>query len=187
MIPISDFLKKIIWPLDKISEPLPKKGLIYDLGCGEGIIAKYLADSSKARKVIGVDSDKNRLPNIRVKNLQFIEGDIRRFSIKKTDGVVISDVLHHLDLSDQKRLLTNIATSLKKSGILVIKEIDSGEYLRSKLSRLWDFLLYPKDRIFYWNGKDLDGFLKKLGFRVKIIRSSRFFPGSTTLFICKKV
>lgn len=183
---VHDLLKKTIWPLDDINKFLPSKGLIYDLGCGEGVITKFLAYASKARIVVGVDSDKNRLQNTSAKNLIFVAKDIRKFSLKKSDGVVISDVLHHLHTSDQKRLLTIIAKSLKKDGILVIKEIDSQEYLRSRLSRLWDYLLYPQDKIFYWNSDNLKIFIRSLGLKVRITRPSRFFPGSTTLFICKK-
>ena|SRR3990167_2383912 len=181
-----DLLRKAILPLEEIDESLPKEGKIYDLGCGEGLVAQYLADSSKFRRVIGVDSDKDRLPKNTSKNLRFIASDIRKFPIKSAHGVVISDVLHHLDRSSQKKLLTSIAKSLKKDGVLVIKEIDAREYLRSKFSRLWDWILYPQDKISYWNAKELKGFMADLGFRVKISRPSRFFPGSTTLFVCKK-
>ena len=186
MNPISDFFKKIIWPLDEIDKFLPSKGLIYDLGCGEGIIAKFLSNSSKDRRVVGVDSDENRLQNSSHKNLRFIADDIRKFPIKRAEGIVISDVLHHLTMPDQKRLLATIAKSLKRGGVLVIKEIDSNEFLRSKLSRLWDWILYPRDEIFYWDSKMLKDFMTKLGLRVKIARPSRFFPGSTTLVVCRK-
>ena len=43
-----------------------------------------------------------------------------------------------------------------------------------------------KDKIFYHNSKDLKDHLRSLGFKVTISRPSRSFPGSTTLFICRK-
>jgi len=186
MIPITDFLKKIIWPLEEIDKILPQRGLIYDLGCGEGVIAKYLANSSASRRVIGVDVDKKRLPKIKSQNLSFEAGDIRSFRLETADGVIISDVLHHLSAIDQKKLLIKISQCLKKGGVLVIKEIDKNEFIRGHLSRLWDFLLYPKDKIHYWRSNDLRVFLKSLGFAVKITHPVRLFPGSTTLYICKK-
>ena len=182
----AEFLKKIIWPLEQIDDSLPAKGRIYDLGCGEGIIAKHLARKKGERKVIGVDSDKDRLPKTSSKKLIFKTGDINTFNIKNADGVVISDVLHHIVLEKQKKILNNVYIHLKKNGVLTVKEIDKEEFVRSKLSRLWDWVHYPHDKISYWNSHDLKKFLTRLGFDVNIKRVSRLFPGSTTLFICKK-
>ena len=67
---LRDYLRKIILPLEEIDEQLPQKGKIIDLGCGEGVIAKFIA-KKKARTVIGVDSDKKRLPETNSKNLIF--------------------------------------------------------------------------------------------------------------------
>lgn len=181
-----NYLKRAIWPLGEIDKFLPKEGLVYDLGCGEGLIAKYLAGSSNSRKVIGVDSDAKKLPKSNNINLRFINGDINNLQIKIADGFVISDVLHHLNMNNQRKILSKVVKSLKKNGVLIIKEIDSSEYLRSKFSRLWDFFLYPHDKIAYWNSEDLRKYLVNLGLDVQLERPSRFFPGSTTLFVCKK-
>lgn len=180
-----DFLRQIILPLKIIDSNLPKKGQVLDLGCGEGVIAKYLAKIS-TRSVIGVDADPKRLPNIKKDNLKFVTADIRKFKFAKADGVVVSDVLHHMNTSSQKKLLTNVNKNLKKNGVLIIKEIDTREFIRSRLSRLWDFLLYPKDKIFYWDSNVLKNYLKSSGYHVQVVRASRFFPGSTTVFICRK-
>lgn len=180
-----DFLRKAILPLEEIDRGLPQKGKIFDLGCGEGVISKYIAKNKK-RTVIGIDSEKKRLPKYKTKNLSFKNTDIREISLEGCSGVVISDVLHHLDLKDQKNLLARIAKEFKKGGVLIIKEIDESEFIRSRLSRLWDFILYPKDNINYWNYRILKKFLEEIGFRVNFSRPRRLFPGSTTLFICKK-
>ncbi len=178
-------LRSLIIPLAEIDNNLPKEGKIYDLGCGQGVIAKYVA-RRKNRRVIGIDINGNRIPHTGLKNLSFSNADIRQVNLKQASGIILSDVLHHLNKSDQKKLLSKIFTDLKKEGILVIKEIDELEQLRSKLSRFWDFVLYPKDKISYWNSNDLINFLEKLGFKVKMLRSSRLFPGSTNLFIARK-
>lgn len=180
-----DFLRKAILPLEEIDKNLPKEGKIFDLGCGEGVISKYIAKNKK-RMIIGIDSDKKRLPKYKTKNLSFKNGDIRKASFKNSSGVVISDVLHHLNLKDQKNLLAKIAECLKKEGVLIVKEIDKSEFIRSRLSRLWDFILYPQDEINYWRFKDLKKFLEETGFKVEYSRPCRLFPGSTTLFICQK-
>src|SRR3989344_4900604 len=111
-----DFLRKAILPLDEIDKSLPKEGKIFDLGCGEGVISKYLARDKK-RTIVGIDSDEQRLSKHKTKNLYFKNADIRGVSLKDSSGVVISDVLHHLNLKDQENLLIRIFIELNKGGI----------------------------------------------------------------------
>ena len=172
-------------PLQEINQLIPKKGKIIDLGCGEGVTSKYLAHI-KSRVIVGVDNNHRRLQKSKAKNLKFELADIRKYPIKTASAIIISDVLHHLNYDDQKNLLSKTYKSLKKNGVLVIKEIDTGEIIRSNLSRFWDFVFYPKDKIYYHNSKKLKNYLENLGFKVRISRPSRLFPGSTTLFLCRK-
>ena len=183
---LRDSLRSLMLPLSLIDDSLPKQGVILELGCGEGVIAQFLARSTK-RHLTGMDINKKRLPKTKNKNLKFICADLTNKSLKLpvADGVVISDVLHHINTNEQKILISKIATSLKKDGVFVIKEIDKEEKIRSALSRFWDFILYPKDQIYYWNAKDLKKYLESLKFTIEIKRTNRFFPGSTTLFFCK--
>lgn len=180
-----DFLRSLILPLNQIDDFLPKAGKIIDLGCGQGVVTYFLARRRK-RFLIGVDIDTKRLGKSKIRNVKFEAIDIRKFSLKGAKGIILSDVLHHLKPQDQKNLIARIAKEIDKSGTLIIKEIDAKELIRSRFSRLWDFILYPKDQIFYFNSHELIKFLKDLGFEVKMIRASRLFPGSTTLYICRK-
>lgn len=180
-----DYFRGLILPLNLIDALLPKSGKIVELGCGQGIISKFISKRKK-RRIIGIDNDIKRLPIKNEVNLIFLKKDITKSNIPKANGYVLSDVLHHLKLSDQKKLIKKAHSSLRANGVLLIKEIDTKEFTRSKLSRLWDYLLYPKDQINYWNSKDLLDFLLAVGFRTKMLRTSRLFPGSTNLFIARK-
>ncbi len=178
-------LRLLILPLKEIDRAIPKKGLIIDLGCGEGVVALYLSKKLN-RQVIGIDVNKKRLPKSTQKNLIFRNADITKMSFEKISGAVLSDVLHHLILKDQHKLLKKIFKNLNKNGVLIIKEIDTSEFIRSKLSRVWDYILYPQDKITFTNYKYLKQILTKTGFTVKITRPCRYFPGSTTLYVCTK-
>lgn len=180
-----NFLRSLILPLKEINEFLPKKGIIIDLGCGQGVIAYYLANI-KQRNVIGVDLNVKRLPKKNLKNLKFIKSDIRKYNVKNANGIIVSDVLHHISVQDQHALIKNVSKNLKSGGIFIVKEIDTDEFTRSKLSRFWDFIFYPKEEIYFRSAKDLKKELENFGFKVKVKKSSRLFPGSTNLFICKK-
>ena len=178
-------LRTAILPLKQIDHALPQKGEIIDLGCGQGVLATYLASKS-TREVTGVDTNTARIPKSKLKNLKFINDDIRSYNLSGAKGIVLSDVLHHLKREDQKILLRRIAKGLSKGGVLIIKEIDTGEAIRSKLSRFWDFIFYPGEKIEFSNANDLKKFLQEIGFSIVLDRPCRFFPGSTTLFICTK-
>lgn len=186
MSPVYDFLRSQILPIKLIDKVIPKNGKILDLGCGQGVIAKYLA-KTKTREVIGIDKNQKRIPKSNSSNLEFQYADIRKYPLEGANAIVISDVLHHLNHQDQDKLLAKVARALKKGGILLVKEIDTQEIIRSSLSRLWDLLLYPKEKIFYRNSNNFKKYLESLGFVVMITRPSRFFPGSTTLYIARKI
>lgn len=179
-------LRKLVLPLEEIDKLIPQKGKVIDLGCGQGVIASYLARKS-SREVIGIDSDISRLPKRAQKNLTFSQENLININLPKINGAVISDVLHHLEPEEQKTLLKKVYLALEKKGTLVIKEIDTGEFLRSRLSRFWDFVFYPKDKIYFNSARNLKNFLEKTGFsEIKISKPCRFFPGSTTLLECLK-
>lgn len=182
---IYDFLRTRILPLKEINESIPKYGKILDLGCGQGVIARYLS-KVKSRNVVGIDNDEKRLQRSDSQNLRFELGDIKKYPLSGASAIVISDVLHHLNYRDQKRLLLKTAKSLKRNGILLIKEIDASEFIRSKLSRFWDLVLYPKDKIYYQSSQNLKKYLQGLDFTVRITRPCRLYPGSTTLYMCQK-
>ena len=180
-----DALRSWMLPLRDIDDIIPKSGVIVDLGCGEGVTTSYLS-RVKTRKIIGVDNNPKRLQKSKQKNLTFVLADIKKYPLKNVDVIIFSDVLHHLDYSDQKMLLKKISKSLNNNGLLLIKEIDTKEYIRSALSRLWDYVFYPQDKIYYHDANELKKYLQSLGFKVTFTRPSRLFPGSTTLFVCRK-
>jgi len=173
-------------PLEQIDKALPQNGLVLDLGCGEGVISKYLARQKK-RNVIGMDLDIKRVQKSNQDNLKFMHGNVLNYNTKTASGVVISDVLHHMNFQKQDQLLKNISINFKKGGVLVVKEVDREELVRSRLTRFWDFIFYPMEKIYFSKSKDLLIKLIHLGFDVKIKKECRFFPGSTTLFVCKKL
>lgn len=184
---ISHSLRNLMLPLDRIDASLPESGIIYDVGCGMGVISRYLAKRSQ-RTIIGVDLrlDKTDIANTSF-NLSFVEADAIKFGYKSMIGAVLSDFLHHLPFNSQDQLLTRLTKKIKPGGILVIKEIDQADGWRRLASRLWDFLFYPEDRIYYREKSELRRYLEHLDFRVETSREVPWFPGSTHLFICRKV
>lgn len=186
------WLKSFLWPFADINAALPKTGTIIDLGCGDGLVACYLAGHGSQRHVIGIDLDSVKINQARaikpkLKNLKFITQDITRTRLNQASGCLVSDVLHHLSKIDQLKLLRHISRQLKPGAICLIKEADKSDFIRSRLTRLWDWLLYPHDQINYYASQTLIKLMRQLRFSVKFMPLRRFFPGSVNLFVCTKV
>jgi len=181
----------IIVPFEQIESYMPKRGLIIDIGCGEGVMSTLLVLSSPWRKVIGIDINKAKI-NLgkkiarEIPNLSFKHQDVFSQILPKADGFILSDFLHHIPSNKHKKLLKLLANSLNKNGVIMIKEIDLKDGLRSKVSRLFDFLFYPFEKVSFISSEELASFLTQLGLKVRIIKVKKWFPGSTTLFICQK-
>lgn len=185
------WLKHLFIPFSTIDAALPHNGLIVDIGCGEGAVTLFLARRPR-RRLVGIDRDETRLQSAKLaakrqKNVRFRKGDLLNLSLPKNlSGSVIADVIHHLPRSFHSKLLNAIVKNLKKGGILVIKEIVTDDVLRSKLSRLWDFILYPQDTIYYRSIKEYTHMLEKAGFKVTHQRTNAFTPASIHVFIATK-
>ena len=182
----------LIVPIEQIESYLPKNGLIIDVGCGEGVMATLLAIKSSKRKDLGIDINKNKINlakkvSSQISNLTFEQKDAFSKNLPKANGLVLSDFLHHLPSERHEELLSSLSNILNKSGAMVIKEIDLKDGIRSKMSRLFDFIFYPTEKVNFVNSDYLANFLTKLGLKVRVIKVKKWFPGSTTLFICKKL
>lgn len=185
-------LKFILWPLKQIDAALPQQGLIIDLGCGDGTVAAYLAGQSSNRRVIGLDTNSSKLKSATYRyhhltNLSFKSQNILKANLKSAAACLLSDVLHHLSLQDQSALLKHLSQHLPSGSICLIKEINHASVIRSKLSRLWDWLLYPQDKINYYSAPKLKSTMEKLNFKVKYKPVYWWFPGSVNLFVCTKL
>lgn len=180
-----------IVPFEQIESFLPDTGLIIDIGCGEGVLATLLAISSKKRNVLGIDIDQNKI-NLgktiakKINNLSFQNKNALKEKLPKSKGFVLSDFLHHIPKSQHQTLLKSLVSSLSANGVIVIKEIDTSDGARSKISRFFDLLFYPGEKVNFVQSQDLANLLKNLGLKVNIIKSKKWFPGSTTLLICKR-
>lgn len=185
------FLRFLVIPFEEIDKILPKKGLIIDLGCGNGPLTSYLALSSKNRLVKGWDIDEKRMQESvkiskTIKNLKFEKKNPIANAIPKVDAVLASDFLHHISYSSQEKVLEKIYQVLKPQGVLLIKEVDKEDFPKYFGSFIFDHLFYPKDTIYFRSKKDWTTLLEGYGFKVSTKKALFWFPASTNLLICTK-
>lgn len=181
---INLFLKRVFWPLKTIDGIVPKSGNVLELGCGEGIICAYLSKSSADRVIKGIDFSGKKIKqakkNYSSPNLIFQKHNALRIKLLDADCIIMSDFLHHLNRKSQVYLFSKIPKTIQT---VIIKEIDKNEKTRSAISRIFDMVFYPKDKINYRTALEWEELLRGKNFKTYILRTNRFFPGSTTLIV----
>lgn len=194
-----NFVKFRFWfgPVLEIDKLTPKKGLILDMGSGEGILANYLALSSASRKIIGVELNKNRIKEATkgIKNIKFIKGSALTTKLPKADAVVVSHVFHHLgSRKKQEELIEKIYKTLKPKGKIIIAEVDREFSLRYLFGYIVDIILVPIffekkfiDLKIYHRGKnEWKKLLEEKGFKINYQKNTvdRIYP--EVLFVASK-
>ncbi|GER93558.1 SAM-dependent methyltransferase [hot springs metagenome] len=133
--------------------------MIIDIGCGDGVFTKRIAEIYKTSTVIGFDFDETaiRIANEKTKkfplfNLSFIHGDAFN-RIIKADLIIATDVIEHLYSPD--KFMINCFTVLNDGGYLFLSTpIRYKEFPDDK---------YHIHEFFY---KELEDFLKRFGFSI---------------------
>ena len=105
------------------------------------------------------------------------------------DGVVITDVLHHVPYVQQAPILEDVYRKLKPGGVLVIRETDIKFRLRYFIfNYALEWLLYlGVEKLKFRKAAEWRRMLEAVGFSVEqSIPNPRFFPYITVLFVCSK-
>jgi len=170
--------------IDKHLEILPSD-VILDLGCAQGILSYFLRQ--KGGYWVSADLDYENLKTsqgLLGTNLIQLGPGILPFRPGSFDRVVSLDYLEHLE--DDDLCLAEINRVLKKDGQLVLATPHTGRvFLLHKLRPLLGLKLefYGHKREGY-SSKDLEGKLKKHGFKVEKKQTfSRFFSEFLELII----
>ena len=130
---------------------------ILDLGCGQGLLAAWLAAAAechRARKWCaswppppaawsfrGIElmpRDVARANRALGVTASVEQGDIRATAFGTADLVVILDVLHYLDRASQEAVLSRVRTALSPAGVLLLRIGDASGGLRFQISNWVD-------------------------------------------------
>ena len=194
----SVFAKIRLWdaPYKHAETVVPRKGLIVELGCGEGLFSNYLALSSDKRKIIGVELDENRvkIANRGLPNAKFIHADANKAKFHNADAIVMMHLLHHLNsFEEQEKLIRSCLPRIKKSGKLVIIEVEPKFSLKYLISWLTDHFLVAwlferkiYSSIYFRKKSEWIKMLSGMGFKVDSYSAEKGMPFSHIIFDCVK-
>lgn len=115
-------------PVVDVAAAVPTAGRVLEVGCGHGLVANYLADTSPDRRVTGVDIDPRKIAaaeaSLRATDTTtFVTVEPGVLPDGPFDAVVIVDVLYLLDDAERDALLALAVQRLAPDGVLVVKEV----------------------------------------------------------------
>jgi SAM-dependent methyltransferase len=130
---------------------------ILDLGCGQGLLAAWLAAAARCwaagcwpanwppppgtvhwHGIELMPRDVERARRALGAAASITLGDIRHVKFGPADAVVVLDVLHYLAFEDQRSLLVRVRAALASPGLLLLRVGDRAGGLRFRLSRWVD-------------------------------------------------
>jgi SAM-dependent methyltransferase len=140
--------------LDRFAARVKPHGLICDLGCGPGHVARYLYDSGA--RVCGVDLSPEMLRHARRLNpgIELNQGDMMALGIADGEwaGVTAFYSIIHIAPANLPRVLDKIRRVLRPGGLLLLA-FHLGDDREVHLEELWghsislDFYFYTSDEM----------------------------------------
>lgn len=173
---------------------LPDQGTITELGCGEGLLANYLAIASPKRKIVGFEIAPERLERAKkgITNAHYLLGDIVKISYPKSDAIILFHVLHHLPgKAAQEKVLLKTKKSLKKNGTLIIVDVHVVPTIKYVAAWIADHFLVPWvfekrffTRAYFRKAHEWKNLLTDLGFSVRSREETSGRPFPNIIFEC---
>jgi SAM-dependent methyltransferase len=154
--------------LDRFAERLQSRGIVCDLGCGPGHVARYLADRGLA--MIGVDLSPGMVARAAALNpdIPFYTGDMLALDQPDTAwaGIAAFYSIIHIPPSEVVNALREMRRVLKPNGLLLLAfHLGEGEALH--VEEMW---AQPVVLDFWFYGAaEMAGYLEQAGFIVEEI------------------
>jgi 2-polyprenyl-3-methyl-5-hydroxy-6-metoxy-1,4-benzoquinol methylase len=133
-------------PFADLELEVPLDGDVLEVGCGHGLFSCYLAVTSRARRVLGVDIDVEKVEVARAAAGRLHPGeadvrfDVATADVPRLEGgwrcIVVVDVLYLLPEARRRLLLEQMVAALAPGGLLVVKEVDVAPRWKATLAHL---------------------------------------------------
>jgi len=183
--------------LARVEEYVPRHGFVVDLGCGHGLFANLLVESSDRRRVLGLDSDDRKIAVARAtvagrEGLRFEVADIVAVPPPRCDAITIVDVLYLMPPEDQERVLRNCAAALTEGAPLLVKSQEARidpryalTYAQEVISVSLGFTRGVRGGFHFPSREEAFDMFQRVGFRVDAI-SMRRRPYTDVLYLARK-
>ena len=180
-----------------IASHVPVSGRILDLASGFGILSIYLAKSSSARCVKGVDISNRRVKIAReasvcIQNVSFDYADIFQTGLSGNDCILLIDALHYFPEAFQNEIIHRCYQNMNPGGTLLIRESNRDKRYRHQITNFYETVMTKSgftmgEGLHFRRFSELKIFLDGLGFRVCMIPMWGITPFADTLMVCRKM
>lgn len=106
------------------------KGRVLSLGCGHGVVERYLAVVNPDVEVVGIELDGERVAAAGLSAHRFPAVDIRQGDVRDLTGVgpvdaaIAVDLFHHVPVDDHPGVARALADVIRPGGRLLVKDMN---------------------------------------------------------------
>ena len=120
------------------------EGKIVDIGCGYGFISYMLYFVSDKRKILGIDSDAEKITVAhnsiaKTSDINFVCSNIIEYPLPPADTYILCDLLHYIPIEQQKQLIIKCIENLNPGGSILIRDGDSSLTNKHKRTKMTEF------------------------------------------------
>lgn len=184
--------------LARVEQYVPRHGFIVDLGCGHGLFANVLVESSPTRRGLGLDLDERKIGVARATiagrddRLRFEVADVVAVPPPRCDAITIVDVLYLMAPEDQERVLKGAAAALNEGAPLIVwtqeARIDPRyalTYVQETISVSLGFTRGHRRRFHFPSRDEALAMFARAGFRAEVIEMHRR-PYTDVLYLARR-
>jgi cyclopropane fatty-acyl-phospholipid synthase-like methyltransferase len=161
------------------------RGRVLSLGCGHGLMERYLVEINPEVTVDGVDLDGERVQIAQaaaatLPRLHFRVADVTRLEPEAGYQAALAvDVLHHVPYEQHPRIALALLRCLEPGGACLVKEMATEPRRQYLWNRLHDRIVAGPEPIHCRSPEDMAAVLERAGFRVvesRRLRRLRIYP-----------
>ncbi|MEO6252557.1 MAG: 1-acyl-sn-glycerol-3-phosphate acyltransferase, partial [Ferruginibacter sp.] len=199
--PVLEWYMRIKTKLEKNYQPFHElvtlKGKILDIGCGYGFMSYMLAFTSAQRLITGIDYDEDKIDTAnhcfsKTDRINFVHSDVMGFNFEQYDAIILADMLHYLQPTEQKLVIEKCMGNLNAGGMIIIRDGDTDKKNMHRQTKMTEFFSTKvlnfnqtnKDGLSFFSGKMIEKIAADNNMSCRTIKDSRLT--SNTIFILER-
>lgn len=165
----------VVAPLGPIAAEIARpETSVLSLGCGFGVVERYLVELEPSLQILGIDLDPLKISVTERTDARgrvvVRQGDVTQLDVDGTwDAVLICDLLHHIDPAHHRRTLQSAASSLAPGGVCLVKDLDVAPSWKRRWNAVHDRIVAGPEPITCRPPEAIAADLRAVGLEVEVV------------------